>query len=727
MFDADRPITKSTQDRLDRAVFSKYLARCMLDHKDPESLVVGLYGGWGAGKTSVINLVIEELNFAATNVAEDEAPIVLNFSPWSYSGQNQLIYSFFRRLSSVLRNVPHLDNRERIIHLLELYVSFFTHQPVPKSLRTKRSLLKTLFKHNDEVQGWESGRDLTLVKAELNELLKNQKHKIIIIIDNISRLYDYEIKQIFQIVKSMGDYANTAYLLAFDKEYVVRAINKIDGSGGDEYIEKIVQLPFDIPPILQQDIEKIFADRLIEIVNTIPNDAWNTEYWAELYCNSLKYFFQNGRDITRYVNTLNFSYSRLRDVVNPVDFFALTAIEVFTPEVYFGIRDNKDLFTDLLDNVYILDKEQIAKDKLRCEEILLRNKRIPNDIMLELLTHLFPRILHIYHPDESFYHSDAVARKLRRLCSPDLFDVYFRLSIHAGQIPVSEFETILAIAADSEAFDHALTRLNQDERITKFLDLLDSKVLNTIPRRNIQAIINALLDNGDLFPQGIVNSLSLDTPMRIHRIINGLLRRFQRSEERFEILQQAIGNTNKSLYILVHELNKQYQEHTEESDTFLPDEYRSLTSEQLKSLHKLVVNRIENWAKNGSLVDHPQLLSILFAWRDWSTNGDCIRFVSEITNTDKGLVEFLVGALDKPITEAMTEYKHTPEWEKYLENITAFIPISQIQNHAITLFEDEYFEKLREREQLALMIFLDLIKAPTTKKVRKTTGYKEYL
>ena len=240
MFDADRPITTSHQDRLGRTVFSKYLARCMLDHQDPDSLVVGLYGGWGAGKTSIINMVVEELNFAATNLEDKDKPIILNFSPWSYSGQNQLIYSFFRRLSSALRSVPYLENSNRIIHLLELYVSFFTQKPIPKTLRSNRSWYERLtFKGREEVYAWESGRDLTLVKAELNELLRNQNHKIIIIIDNISRLQVSEIKQIFQIVKSMGDYANTIYLLSFDKEQVIHAINNVEGSGGEEYVEKL--------------------------------------------------------------------------------------------------------------------------------------------------------------------------------------------------------------------------------------------------------------------------------------------------------------------------------------------------------------------------------------------------------------------------------------------------------------------------------------------------------
>ncbi|EKD70310.1 MAG: KAP family P-loop protein [uncultured bacterium] len=721
MFDADRPILSSEQDRLNRSQFAKYLARSLLDHHDPESLVVGLYGGWGSGKTSVLNLVLEELNFAASNMLDEDKPIILYFSPWSYSGQDQLIYSFFRRLSSTLRNAPYFENSPRIIHLLELYVSFFTHTPIPKSLRSKRNFVeKITFQEKEEIYAWESGRDLTLVKAELNELLRQQKHKIIIMIDNISRIKHEEIKQIFQIVKSMGDYANTAYLLAFDKEQVVRAINRIDGSGGEELIEKVVQLPFEIPPILQQDIENILADRLNEIVATVPEDAWNIEYWADIYYSSLKYFFRNCRDITRYVNTLNFGYSRLRDVVNPVDYFALTAIEVFMPNVYAGIRDNKDLFTDLLDNVYQLTSDEIQKDKIRCNEILARDDRISRDLLLELLMRLFPRIRHIYYPDIAFYHSDSIARKLRRICSPDLFEVYFRLSLQPGHITESEFETILSLASDADAFDQALTRLNQDERISKFLDQLDSQTLQKIPEKNIPAIVNALFDNGDLFPQGIFGMLSLDTPMRIHRIIHGLLQRFKNMEERFNCLQNAIAKATKSIFIIVHELTEQGREHLENEDTFLPIEFRDIAPDQLNLLRKLATSRIAYWGQTERLIDHPRLLPILYAWKNWGSEEDCRRYVEKITHTDKGLVAFLRATLDEAITDAMVSYEKNPSWETYLQNIEDFIPAHLLENHAKILFEDNYFEKLREKEQLALMIFLDLVKANTIKIIPKT-------
>ncbi len=717
MFDADRPITKSEQDRLNRTIFAKYLARCMLDHKDPDSLVIGLYGGFGVGKTSVINLVLEELNFAASNLEDKDKPIILNFSAWSYSGQNQLIYSFFRRLSSALRSVAYLENSARIIYLLELYASFFTHQPVPRALRQKKHSW-----FSKDAYGWESGRDLTLVKAELNELLRNQKHKIIIMVDNISRLYPEEIKQMFQIVKSMADYANTVYLLAFDKHQVEYALDEIDGSNNKALIEKIVQLPFEVPPILQQDLENILADRLSDILTTVPEGTWNTEYWADIYYSSLKFLFENCRDITRYVNILKFSYSRLRDIVNPVDFFALTAIEVFLPQIYFGIRDNKDLFTDLLDNVYPLDEERTKKDKARCDEILARNQRLSRDALLELLFHLFPRIRRLYQPNLPFYHSTIIARKLKRICNPDLFDAYFRLSLQAAHIPDSEFKTILSLAADKETFDHALTRLNQDDRITQFLDQLDSThTLQQLPRNYFSAIIDALLDNGDLFPTGIGDLLSLDTPMRIHRIIHVLLQRVPNTEDRFVLLQEAIAKSTKSLYIIVHELIEQSREHIEEEDTFLPIEFRDLTPEQLELLRKLAVSRIKGWAESGRLAEHPRLLPILFAWKNWGNPEDCTQFVEQMTKTDKGLVAFLMATLDKAITQTMSQYEKNPMWEDCLKNIEAFIPLLSIEAHAKLLFEDDYFEKLREREQLAIMIFLDLIKANTTKSIPQTS------
>lgn len=720
MFDADRPILKSEQDRLGRTTFAKYLARCILDHKSPESLVIGLYGGWGTGKTSIINLMIEELNAASSNMFDDERPIILNFSPWSYSGQNQLIYAFFRRLSSMLRQSPFLENKEKIIHLLELYISFFTNKPIPKALRTKRSWFTRLFhpfRSQEDAYAWESGRDLTQVKAELNELLLNQKHKIIIIIDNVSRIDSTEMRQIFQIVKSMGDYNNTVYLLSLDKEAVTTAL----GEDSEEYLEKIIQLPFEVPVISKQDLENILLDRLKSIILLVPEDAWQTEYWADIYYSTIKFFFHSCRDITRYINTLSFGFVRVKDIVNPVDFFALSAIRVFEPNVFYGIRDNKDLFTDLIDNVYKINKQKISDDKIRCDEILNRAEQYPSEMILQLLMHLFPRMRSIYQENTPFYHAEALARKNKRICSPDVFDIYFRLSMPSGYIPDSEMDAILSATNNELDFSQALLRLNQDDRVTKFLDLLDGVAVVKIPAANIGNVVNALMDSGDLFPPGETNLVSFNTSMRIHRICHQLLRRLPTTDERYAIFQKAITNAKNSIYIIVHELMEQSKEHVESESDYVPAEHRDLTARQLNDLQKLAASKIVYWAELGRLAEHPKLLPILYAWKSWGNKEACADYVIEMTKNDRNLVAFLCATLKDPIDEAISKLEKNPSWEESLKNIEAFVPPSVIEPHVKELFEDQYFEKLREREQLAILIFLDLIKAETLKIMPNTT------
>src|SRR5436190_1219808 len=108
MLDADRPIRTSTEDRLGRTSFAKYLARCLLEQTTIESFVIGLYGSWGVGKTSIINLVLEELKFASSNMFDDEKPVILNFNPWNYLGQNQLVENYFNRLLSELDQATYL-------------------------------------------------------------------------------------------------------------------------------------------------------------------------------------------------------------------------------------------------------------------------------------------------------------------------------------------------------------------------------------------------------------------------------------------------------------------------------------------------------------------------------------------------------------------------------------------------------------------------------------------
>ena len=94
MFNPDKPIERIKEDILGRDEFSINLGEAILSYKSIDSTVIGLYGSWGYGKSSIINMTIEYIESQKEN-----KPIVFKFNPWNYSNQKQLIAQFFNQLS----------------------------------------------------------------------------------------------------------------------------------------------------------------------------------------------------------------------------------------------------------------------------------------------------------------------------------------------------------------------------------------------------------------------------------------------------------------------------------------------------------------------------------------------------------------------------------------------------------------------------------------------------
>lgn len=57
----DLPITKSDDDVLNRGSFAESLAKTIVQYSSPSSLAIGLYGRWGSGKTSLLNMSVKKL------------------------------------------------------------------------------------------------------------------------------------------------------------------------------------------------------------------------------------------------------------------------------------------------------------------------------------------------------------------------------------------------------------------------------------------------------------------------------------------------------------------------------------------------------------------------------------------------------------------------------------------------------------------------------------------
>ena len=72
MLNPDLPITKNSEDILNRSTFANSLAKTLLQYSFSSSLTIGLYGEWGSGKTFFLRQFQILCNYYANKIKNIE-------------------------------------------------------------------------------------------------------------------------------------------------------------------------------------------------------------------------------------------------------------------------------------------------------------------------------------------------------------------------------------------------------------------------------------------------------------------------------------------------------------------------------------------------------------------------------------------------------------------------------------------------------------------------------
>ncbi len=75
MYYSDKPILTSEEDSLKRWHFAELMAKALANLQNSDTFTIGLYGRWGNGKTSLVNMMLKEIE---KNQMEQEK--VISFS-----------------------------------------------------------------------------------------------------------------------------------------------------------------------------------------------------------------------------------------------------------------------------------------------------------------------------------------------------------------------------------------------------------------------------------------------------------------------------------------------------------------------------------------------------------------------------------------------------------------------------------------------------------------------
>lgn len=471
MFHSDTPITRSQDDLLGRKVFARQLGQAILSQSGTESLNIGLYGEWGSGKTSIINMVEESIRAAAGEAGQQE-PVIVRFNPWLFADQVQLTTQFFKQISNAYKKSSAVKAIGEFMEALG--AAFELADAVPVIGAQSGVIAKLMQLIGKGMAGGIVSPDIQEVKNRIAAELKKKNVQTIIMIDDIDRLSNQEIRAVFQLVKSIADFPNTVYLLAFDYEIVTRALGEVQNTDGAKYLEKIIQVPFHLPVLNEQQLTDLFLRSLSLILRDIPEERFNREKWALLYHNGIRPFLKTMRDAIRFNNTFSLKYSFLKDEVDVIDLVGITAIQVFEPELYKLIAAYKNEFCGRFSS-YISsggDREQDSFQALYQSML----KGLPEEqqkYTAEILGVLFPKvqsIAKVWSGDVYFDSYEAIRRG--NIYNSNYFDRYFSLDIQ-NSLSLAQAQHIV-LAAEEESLEDLLLDLDSRRLANQFLTYLEA-------------------------------------------------------------------------------------------------------------------------------------------------------------------------------------------------------------------------------------------------------------
>ena len=354
---------EQSNDGLGFAQYAEILSRAALD--TPEPFTIGVYGGWGSGKTSLMRMIQNEIKSEAIGVW---------FNAWRYEKEDHLIVPLlatiitemdqyekgiganlktgFKKLRDAFRGILYgvsIKGKIGIPGLSEAELSVSPKDMIDRyeklsEMATERILDQSLY-----------FRSFT----KLDEIAQDETTpKIIIFVDDLDRCFPDKAVNLLENIKLVLNQPNITFILGISpniiRAYLSAKYRKDYDLSQDlyvDYLDKLVQLPFPIPEI-EETVEDYVRSLLKkeDVFGKIPDDKFKQEYepLVSICGPACK---DNPRAIIRFLNRLLIltrvhDQKKSRTKISLVHFGITNALQMNWPTIFNACEQDRQICID---------------------------------------------------------------------------------------------------------------------------------------------------------------------------------------------------------------------------------------------------------------------------------------------------------------------------------------------------------------------------------------------
>lgn len=643
---SDAPIDHPDGDKFNRQPFAQRIADTIAARKDPSSIVLGIYGAWGEGKTTVLNFIAKALD-------SKEAVTCLRYNPWRFATEEQMLIGFFDELAQ------------------SIDASLRTHvEKIAKWLGRREHLAGTFFGRAQAAVKALAGKgnvSLEKLRQRLEDALIEKKTRIVVLIDDIDRLDRAEIQAVFRLVKLTADFKNVAYVLAFDHDLVARALGERYGNGGAaagaQFLQKIIQVPLDLPKAHPMSLVNYALACINEGVagSGVELTRPQEEDFSRQFDRGILAALRTPRMCKRYGNALAFALPILKGEVNPVDLMIVEAIRTLYPSLYKFIRASKDLIFARIGRSSDGDAEVKDAITTAVDQALRDFTSHDQDAAKALIRSLFPVIAHVFG---GVHYGEGYAAKWisqRRVTTLEYFDRYFSYAIPPDDIPDRLIQELIATAPDKDVDSLHLELKMLLERYRPHALIGTLRMYEeTVPRNAAVRLARAVARIGDGWPNpdqlfrltGPFGQAAIFAANMIQKTVDLA----QRVEHAKEVIHEA-GSVDFAydffFWVRPRKDDRGFDEATAERET--------------RDLGQALAGRIKREALENKLVERcpTNLRHLLWVWRTFGDKDECRSHVAGLISDDNSFATSFLGAFTRSAWTAGVKAHPVFEREDY--------------------------------------------------------------
>lgn len=397
--------------------YAATIARLIASKKTKTPIALCVSGAWGSGKTTLlrrIKIMLDDTTKLKSKKKRSEVEFLNTkenptdtfrqcrtvwFNAWKYSDEDELLVALIRIVlqemsqDTIVSKVfgklldPTYPRRDVVSTVLSWFkiklpsvdVELNTGEPVPTQLAEKTAILDLFDDALDRLMAAWIHRRLDAKKINPNNGI------LVVFIDDLDRCLPAKMVQVLEAVKLFLDKKGCIFVLGADTGIVQQAILKhysdagVTGESAKDYLDKIVQLRFELPPIIESSMQDYLTRE--GVITTGWKDSWKSLVTGANV---------NPRSVKAFMNDINLQWSMLinlgqTDGVNRTDFNAWqllmrTAPLNFVRHIRVRLFDSEQKYNYVLDAIKWAKGDKELNDKFIDYQDDYRLRRVLQEI-----------------------------------------------------------------------------------------------------------------------------------------------------------------------------------------------------------------------------------------------------------------------------------------------------------------------------------------------------------